>query len=279
MASAKSACFFLGGAFVTEYRSISSVVLSQKPYLLHRPCQTAKSERNSNTSNRLVVSESKSTSEKDYSYTSPLSSISLDFPYKSYGRDLFVAVTNYTAGQKYPLTLAGTATHGGNSCQVSLSYDYGESFRVIKSIVGRCPESLQYTFHIPKDAPHGPALLAWTWFNKIGNREMYMNYAQVSIQGPPANAKPGTSVRQRSAGQGQCSTIEGEEVNFPMPGDNVDGSVQGVGYQCNAPAAFLNGRDRRTALDPSTSVSPIPSSAPSTGAFDACPFTHGASYR
>ncbi|KAF9882598.1 hypothetical protein FE257_006092 [Aspergillus nanangensis] len=190
----------------------------------------------------------------------------LDFPCKSYGRDPFVAVANYTARQKYPLTLAGTATHRGGSCQVSLSYNYGESFRVIKSIVGRCPESLQYTFHIPEDAPHGPALLTWTWFNKIGNREMYMNCAQVSIQGPPANAKPGT-------------TIEGEEVNFPMPSDDIDGSVQGVGYQCNAPTAFLDGRDRCTALNPSTSVSPIPSSASSTGAFDACPFTHGASYR
>ncbi|KAI2956396.1 CAZyme family AA11 [Aspergillus niger] len=161
---------------------------------------------------------------KDYSYTSPLSATGSDFPCKGYAGDPFDSVAEYTAGQEYAITLAGTATHGGGSCQISLSYDMGETFRVIHSILGHCPEPLHYSFRIPEDAPHGPALLAWTWFNKIGNREMYMNCAQVTIQPPISDVGALQGEMQQASwlerppiflaninGEGQCVTIEGEE--------------------------------------------------------------------
>lgn len=74
----------------------------------------------------------------------------------------------YTPGQPAAIHLAGSATHGGGSCQISLSYDQGESFRVVESIIGGCPLNKTLDFTIPSIAPPGQALLAWTWFNKIG---------------------------------------------------------------------------------------------------------------
>lgn len=34
------------------------------------------------------------------------------------------------------MSLQGTAIHNGGSCQISLSYDNGKTFRVIKSFIG-----------------------------------------------------------------------------------------------------------------------------------------------
>lgn len=79
------------------------------------------------------------------------------------------------------MSLAGTSTHGGGSCQLSLSYDNGATFRVIKSMIGGCPLTTTYDFTIPSYTPAGNALLAWTWQNLEGNREYYMNCAEVSI--------------------------------------------------------------------------------------------------
>lgn len=38
-------------------------------------------------------------------------------------------------------------------------------------------EDLTNSFTIPKAAPSGEAVFSWTWFNRLGNREMY----QVSL--------------------------------------------------------------------------------------------------
>ena len=82
------------------------------------------------------------------------------------------------------------------------SYDKGENWMVIQSQIGGCPITgsaagggqgtckllcifrasteepfllgqLDFTVPIPKDAPSGPAIFAWTWYNRVGNREMY----------------------------------------------------------------------------------------------------------
>ncbi|KAL4786312.1 hypothetical protein BJX76DRAFT_365960 [Aspergillus varians] len=189
--------------------------------------------------------------EKDYSYTNPLSTSGSDFPCKGYANDAFNSVATYSPGGEYEIKLEGSATHGGGSCQISLSYDKGESFQVIHSILGGCPITKSYEFTIPSDAPSGEALLAWSWFNKIGNREMYMNCAQVTIGGDQ-RLEGFTAVSETNAfdnlpslfianvnGPGQCTTIEGEEVNFPQPGSSVEGSLSGEGYKCSGSAPFL----------------------------------------
>ncbi|KAL4907122.1 hypothetical protein BDW74DRAFT_189682 [Aspergillus multicolor] len=189
--------------------------------------------------------------QKDYSYTNPLSTSGSDYPCKGYANDPFTSVATYSPGQTYDLELTGSATHGGGSCQISLSYDKGKTFQVIHSMLGGCPIPLKYQFTIPADAPSGEALLAWSWFNKVGNREMYMNCAQVTV-GNPAREEGFTTISKRDAfsslppifvanvnGPGQCTTIEGQEVNFPLPGPSVEGSLTGSGYTCSSTAPFL----------------------------------------
>lgn len=119
--------------------------------------------------------------QKDYSYTNPLQSSGSDFPCKGYANDDFDSQATYQPGQDYEMELEGSATHSGGSCQISLTYDRGKTFKVIESMLGNCPIDKKYNFTVPSDAPNGEALLAWTWFNKVGNREMYMNCAFVTI--------------------------------------------------------------------------------------------------
>ncbi|PNS16522.1 hypothetical protein CAC42_256 [Sphaceloma murrayae] len=164
-------------------------------------------------------------------------------------------------------THANTAVHGGGSCQISITYETDaaklkdpNSWRVLYSIEGGCPtnskgnlaDSYQgpnggysgawqcsdpatngydcvnsFEFTIPEGVKSGQATLAWTWFNTIGNREMYMNCAAVNIQGGASDASalesfpPMFVANLASVGGGQCRTTEMTNVGFPNPGQNV----------------------------------------------------------
>ena len=90
---------------------------------------------------------------------------------------------------------------GGGSCQVSLTKDLEPTkdsvFQVIHSIEGGCPNAAPgnlgedasaadptaFDYSIPQGIAPGKYTLAWTWFNKIGNREMYMNCAPIVVSG------------------------------------------------------------------------------------------------
>lgn len=221
----------------------------------------------------------------DYSYTSPLKVDGSDFPCKGYTNDPFKATADYKAGQSYEMSIQGGASHGGGSCQLSLSYDNGKSFKVIKSIIGGCPLNTSYKFIIPRDAPSGNALFAWTWFNRLGNREMYMNCAQVTISsgenedngggGGGDDSSPGSKTRRRSeenplgflpdifvanVDKG-CTTKEGKDVVFPKPGREIEtmesnGKEEDIGFECTGPAT--------TALEPVTQPQEPPPPPPST---------------
>jgi len=159
----------------------------------------------------------------DYSMTSPLLDDGSNFPCKGYHNDDpdGAPVATYRVGETNQVKLEGTATHGGGSCQLSLSYDNGKTFKVIESIIGGCPIDKVYDFKIPESAPEGKALFAWSWFNKVGNREMYMNCARVKIEGGTGQGfdkLPDMYVA--NVGNGK-TTQEGDEVAFPNPGDNV----------------------------------------------------------
>lgn len=131
-------------------------------------------------------------------------------------------VANYTAGQADYMKLAPGNNHHGGSCQISLSYDNGETFRVIESYMGGCPLKLEWDFEIPSFAPSGKALFAWSWFNIEGNREMYMNCAQVEIEGGSDSAQFDQLPEIFTANVGNgCRTVEGKETVFAHPGDSV----------------------------------------------------------
>ena len=189
--------------------------------------------------------------------TLPASGIS-DFPCKLRGSDTYTLPTSgYTSmplGSTQEMTFEGSAVHGGGSCQVSISYDLeptaNSTFKVIHSVEGGCPmmniagnnggdnvsipvpDALH--FAIPETFPTGKATLAWTWFNKVGNREMYMNCAPIEI-GSNSTTKRDQQLVERDMSAynalpdifvanigGTCGTEQSTDLLFPDPGESVE---------------------------------------------------------
>jgi hypothetical protein len=187
---------------------------------------------------------------KDSLNNSPLEAEGGDFPCKLRGDTYTVTTENIMeSGSGQQLHLQGQATHGGGSCQISLTEDRAPSksttWKVIQSIEGGCPANVDgnmggdasaadptfFNYTIPTDFAPGKYTLAWTWFNRIGNREMYMNCAPVTITSSAAkrsNRVPVVEKRTANyppmfvANVNGCTTKEGIDIRFPQPGTAVD---------------------------------------------------------
>jgi hypothetical protein len=93
--------------------------------------------------------------------------------------------TTLTAGQTITSQIVGSAPHKGGHCQFALSYDNGVTWVVIADHLRTCPINGNYAVTIPSTAPPSTnAIFAWTWINAEGNREYYMNCADVVIIQP-----------------------------------------------------------------------------------------------
>ncbi|KAK4237796.1 hypothetical protein C8A03DRAFT_15681 [Achaetomium macrosporum] len=243
------------------------------------------------------------------------------FPFPCQGTFDVVSVTQITAGTTQLVTFTGGAQHGGGSCQFGLTYDNPPStdkskFKTIYTLIGGCPVDAagnlpvtgrdqdgradsvhcgndsgkecirQFEIPIPKDLPSGDATFIWSWFNEIGNREMYMNCAPVTITGGrddttffdeleemfvanipgecttgpgilniPNPGKYGRVLKQPTPGsEGSCPKVAGIPT---FEGDSGSGSDGGSGSSCPAETATSGGAS-------STVVSPIPN--PTAGA-------------
>ena len=174
---------------------------------------------------------------------SPLEADGSDFPCKGVAYDSSVPANVMNKGESQPMQFIGSAVHGGGSCQVSLTTDLEPTkdsvWKVIKSWEGGCPAQgvdgnypenaeleipFEYDFEIPEDVPAGKYTLAWTWFNKIGNREMYMNCAPAEAVGDGGdessfNALPDMFVANIDNG---CTTPDSVDIEFPNPGQVVE---------------------------------------------------------
>ncbi|EAT85541.2 hypothetical protein SNOG_06890 [Parastagonospora nodorum SN15] len=174
----------------------------------------------------------------------------------------------------------------GGSCQVSVTKDKSPTkdsvWKVIHSWEGGCPDvppgggnwspadakavRPPLPFTIPTELPNGEMSMAWTWSNKVGNREFYMNCAAVEISGgakddtafdalpdmavniewfTPGGAPVAWWQRSRSARQPRHSFSRPSPPNpvFPSPVAPINSMASG---SMGAPAA---------------SVSPAPSAA------------------
>ncbi|EEP78378.1 predicted protein [Uncinocarpus reesii 1704] len=164
-------------------------------------------------------------SQIDYDNKSPLSPDGKNFPCRGHHKTVeFRPVATYEAGKDYTMILDGTATHHGGSCQISLSYDKGKSWKVIKSFMGACPlaPDQKYSFRVPADVDNGKAMLAWTWFNLVGAREMYMNCAHVMIEkGKGGGIKKLPTIFEANIGN-KCHTSERKETVFRHAGPAVE---------------------------------------------------------
>jgi hypothetical protein len=185
------------------------------------------------------------TTDIDYSMTNPLSSSGSDFPCKGYHKLLDTPQGGSTAtwvrGSRQTMTIVGSVTHNGGSCQASLSYDRGATFKAIHTWIGNCPLRSDWQFTVPSDAPTGSALFAWSWWNNLGNREMYMNCAHITIasgrEAEAEEAETDVEIEARDDVQAAnwssrppmfvanvnngCSTAETYDVLIPNPGPDV----------------------------------------------------------
>jgi hypothetical protein len=204
----------------------------------------------------------------DWDMTSPLEASGSNYPCKGHLTDLGTqagsSVATWSAGSSQNFTVVGVTTHGGGSCQASLSIDGGMTFKVIHSYIGNCPLASSYPFKVPSDTPTGPALFAWTWFNKIGNREMYMNCASVTIgvgsgtESTAFNSRPDVFSANVGNVGNNCGTSENFDVGFPCPGpDTTENSTAIAPPNCphKATAIASLGSDTTTNTRRSTAPS------------------------
>jgi hypothetical protein len=186
------------------------------------------------------------------SNNSPLDASGSNFPCKITGDYSVIEENHMVKGESQSLIFHGGTTHGGGSCQISITSDRAPSkdttWSVIKSIEGGCmdatesdvsmgnsptmatPFSLNFT--IPDSFKTGQYTIAWTWFNRIGNREMYMNCAPITLTESSSSAKnyESAEVEESSpedfpplfiANINGCLTKPSYDIRFPNPGNTI----------------------------------------------------------
>ena len=245
---------------------------------------------------------------------SPLNADGSNFPCKATSNS-GGTVTNIAIGSSQKLSFLGESVHGGGSCQISLTTDTpatkSSTWMVIHSIEGGCPARNQagnigldnsasaldpdnYDFSIPAGIAPGAYTLAWTWFNKVGNREMYMNCASIRVTA--ASSKRETSLNEtqdyaapelseRATASfpamfvanipvSDCTTAQGADVKFPNPGASVESAsankanilVPPTGPKCGAAGSSSNASSNTQASNADSSEVSGDATASSSGA-------------
>ncbi|KAJ2840542.1 hypothetical protein FBU31_000332 [Coemansia sp. 'formosensis'] len=143
----------------------------------------------------------------DGDINAPISSVQLGYsqPLCRFTTPFATPSATWTAGQSVTIKFNPNAvSHSGGHCEFSMSYDGGKTFAVIHRelqycFVGSKPASVtndvsvsSYTFNLPSDLPSSDkAVFAWSWVNASGNREFYMNCADVAIKGGSSTSYTG----------------------------------------------------------------------------------------
>ena len=184
---------------------------------------------------------------------SPLDAVGKDFPCKQREGVYDVTQMNYwKVGETQTIEFTGSAVHGGGSCQFSITTDAqptkASQWKVILSIIGGCPATANgnlkdgehpdsFKLELPKDMPSGRYTLAWTWFNRRGDREMYMNCAPVVISGATDSTVVFDTLPDMFVAnlpKTSCATVEDFDYSFALPGDFVQ-----IGKQVNSATTLV----------------------------------------
>lgn len=213
--------------------------------------------------------------------------------------------TTLTAGTTQTVKFWISAVHGGGSCQFSVTYDYPPpadpaQWKTLYTVIGDCPAKAagnlptvetdkdgrengpqcgnssgsecvrQFDVPIPSGIKNSEnATFAFTWFNKIGNREMYMTCAPVNIVGGTDDQELMDSLPPvfQANIPGQCTTgASGTLLNIPNPGKfgivNARPDPEANG-QCPAadPPSFV---DSPQGSGANTAPTSVPQSSPSS---------------
>lgn len=236
-----------------------------------------------------------------------------DFPCKQRPNMYQVTQMNqWNAGETKPVKFMGSAVHGGGSCQFSITTDAAPTkdsqWKVIQSNIGGCPANVgdknldsgspddksgpSFPVTMPKDIPAGQYTFAWSWINKIGNREFYMNCAPIQVGGSSNTASTASAAQAMSALPDMfvanlpdtgCSTPAMVDFEYPNPGKNVvkvsnavTAGSKATGGQCQAQADM--GRGKGQIGSPSAGT-PAQSGTPSQPQVSSKPSASAPSYQ
>ncbi|KAJ1952722.1 hypothetical protein IWQ62_006161 [Dispira parvispora] len=211
------------------------------------------------------------------------------FPICHHAEPYASPVETVQAGSSITVSFDGTAIHNGGHCEFSLSYDGGKTFVAIQTIIKKCfLEGKSFSVPIPKEAPNGKAVFAWSWVNATGNREFYMTCSDIEIQGGgsgslkgPKMLTPnydGSSPKIGEFGQGgdDCSNLYKERPTIEISAGGAAASSGGQSKYPEAPASGgTNGQSPTEAGTPtatptagaaSPTVQPNPTGSPSNPA-------------
>jgi hypothetical protein len=217
---------------------------------------------------------------------SPLIADGSDFPCKQRTGvyDLEGASNVMAVGSTNTLSFIGSAVHGGGSCQVSLTTDQqptkDSKWMVIKSLEGGCPADVPgnlpadaaaadpttFSYTIPQGIAPGQYTIAWSWVNKVGNREFYMNCGPATItaatkkryapNAPTSQNKrqatfPDMFVANLAGVSNSCTTTENVDIVYPDGGADITKSSDGA---FGPPVGCSGGNGAAAAASPSASA-------------------------
>lgn len=194
-----------------------------------------------------------------------------DFPCKQrqgvYSMDS--GMNQWDAGTTIDVAFKGSAVHSGGSCQFSITTDpeptKDSQWKVIHSIIGGClttqngnigndANAMVASTHavtMPTDIPDGRYTFAWSWLNKEGNREFYMNCAPVQVGSSSSSPSADSAAKVLSAlpdmfvanlpskdtpasenpqGLPTCTTQNTIDFVYPNPGQSVVKSTTNTAF-------------------------------------------------
>jgi len=205
---------------------------------------------------------------------------------RSGGYDI-TSENHITAGEDQVLSFVGSASHGGGTCQLGLSTSRSpgptDDFKAFQIYEGGCPingdgndGTSNFSYTIPAGIKNGQYSLAWTWYNRVGNREIYMNCAPVTVTGGSDTTDFFDSLPNMyviNLPTSECSTVESSNQLIPNPGnaamkkDSTYSAVAASGPSCAASAAAMTkGVSGGSNSSPATSAPSGSATAPASSA-------------
>jgi len=143
---------------------------------------------------------------------------------------------NIKVGEQNTISWKGSASHGGGTCQLSVTLDREptakSTFKVIASWIGGCPTSSDgnggthpFNWTMPPEVPNGKATFAWNWISKLsGQPEFYMNCAPITISGGASNTDEFDKLEDLfrvNLPSSNCGSQASHDLEIPNPGKYV----------------------------------------------------------
>lgn len=192
------------------------------------------------------------------------------------------------------MTFDGSASHGGGSCQLSVTLDRqptaNSTFKTIASWIGGCPiddsdgGTHPWNYTIPSEVPNGKATLAWSWVSKLsGQPEYYMNCAPITVSGGAEDTKEFDQLEDLfrvNLPSSECGSQLSSDLEIPNPGRYVTtidtralapptGSgcaAMGQASATQSPTAAPSSSESATISSAPSTLSPVPSAVNTTTA-------------